>query len=65
MNKRQLIATAARRSSLTQGQVREALEAVQEVITCALANGDHPDAYPLAHRHADAYPDTGGRCLGR
>ena len=41
MNKRQLIAAAARRSSLTQGQVREALEAVQEVITCALANGDH------------------------
>ena len=41
MNKRQLIAAAARRSSLTQGQVREALEAVQEVITRALANGDH------------------------
>jgi nucleoid DNA-binding protein len=41
VNKRQLIAAAARRSSLTQGQVREALEAVQEVITRALANGDH------------------------
>ena len=41
MNKRQLIAAAAGRSSLTQGQVREALEAIQEVITCALANGDH------------------------
>ena len=41
MNKRQLIAAAARRSSLTQGQVREALEAVQEVITRALANGGH------------------------
>ena len=41
MNKRQLIAAAARRSALTQGQVREALAAVQEVITCALANGDH------------------------
>jgi nucleoid DNA-binding protein len=41
VNKRQLIAAAARRSSLTQGQVREALEAVQEVITRALANGNH------------------------
>jgi DNA-binding protein HU-beta len=41
MNKRQLIAAAARRSSLSQRQVREALEAIQEVITHALANGDH------------------------
>ena len=41
MNKRQLIAAAARRSSLTQGQVRGALEAIQEVITRALADGDH------------------------
>ena len=41
MNKRQLIATAARHSSLTQGQVREVLEALQEGIACALANGDH------------------------
>jgi nucleoid DNA-binding protein len=41
VNKRQLIAAATRRSSLTQGQVREALAAIQEVITCALANGDH------------------------
>jgi len=41
VNKRQLIAAAARRSSLTQGQVREALGAIQEVITHALADGDH------------------------
>ena len=41
MNKRQLIAAAARCSSLTQGQVREALESIQEVITCALDDGDH------------------------
>ena len=41
MNKRQLIAAAARQSSLTQGQVREALEAIQEVITRALADGEH------------------------
>ena len=41
MNKRQLIAAAARRSSLSQRQVREALEAVQDVITRALADGDH------------------------
>ena len=41
MNKRQLIAAAARQSSLTQGQVREALEAIQEVIARALADSDH------------------------
>ena len=41
MNKRQLIAAAARRSSLTQGQVREALEAVLDVITEALRDGEH------------------------
>jgi nucleoid DNA-binding protein len=40
VNKRQLIAAASRRSSLTQGQVREALEAILEVITGALAEGD-------------------------
>jgi nucleoid DNA-binding protein len=41
VNKRQLIAAAARRSSLTQGQVREALESVLEAIAGALAEGDH------------------------
>ena len=41
MNKRQLIAAAARRSSLSQRQVREALEAVQDVIARTLAEGDH------------------------
>ena len=41
MNKRQLIAAASRRSSLTQRQTREALEAVLEVIAATLAEGDH------------------------
>ena len=41
MNKRQLIAAASRQSSLTQGQTREALEAILEVIAVALAEGDH------------------------
>ena len=41
MNKRQLIAAAARRTSLTQGQTREALEAILEVIACALAQNEH------------------------
>jgi nucleoid DNA-binding protein len=41
VNKRQLIAAASRRSSLTQGQTRKALEAVLEVIAGALAEGDH------------------------
>jgi nucleoid DNA-binding protein len=41
VNKRQLIAAAARRSSLTQREVREALETIQEVIVDALDEGDH------------------------
>jgi DNA-binding protein HU-beta len=41
VNKRQLIASAARRSSLTQRQTLEALEAILEVIVDALAEGDH------------------------
>jgi len=41
VNKRQLIAAAARRSSLTQGQVREALAALLGVISAALAEGEH------------------------
>jgi len=41
MNKRQLIAAAARRSRLTQRETRAALEAVLEVIAGALAEGDH------------------------
>ena len=41
MNKRQLIAAASRRSSLTQGQVCEALEAILGVLAGALAEGDH------------------------
>ena len=41
MNKRQLIAAASRRSSLTQRQTREVLEAILEVIAGTLADGDH------------------------
>ena len=41
MNKRRLIAAAARRSSLTQFQTREALEAILMVIADSLAAGDH------------------------
>jgi nucleoid DNA-binding protein len=41
MNKRQLVAAAARRSSLTQRQTREALNAILETVVDALAEGDH------------------------
>jgi integration host factor subunit beta len=41
MNKRQLVAAAARKSSLTQRQTREALEAILETMVNALAGGDH------------------------
>lgn len=40
MNKHQLIAAASRRSSLTQRQTREALEAILEVIADALVEGE-------------------------
>jgi integration host factor subunit alpha len=41
VNKRQLVATAARRTPLTQLQTREALEAILAVIACTLVDGDH------------------------
>ena len=41
MNKRQLVAAAARRTSLTQGQVRQAVDAVLETIAEVLAEGGH------------------------
>jgi nucleoid DNA-binding protein len=41
VNKRELIAAAARRSSLTQVEVGAALEAMMETIAEALAAGDH------------------------
>jgi len=40
MNKRHLVNTAARRSTLTRRQTREALEAILETVAEALANGD-------------------------
>jgi integration host factor subunit beta len=40
MNRRQLIAAAARRSSLTQRQVRRALQAIVEVVAESLADGE-------------------------
>ena len=39
MNRRQLIVAAARRSSLTQRQVRRALQAIVETIAESLADG--------------------------
>ena len=39
MNRRQLIAAAARRSSLTQRQVRRALQAIVEIVGETLADG--------------------------
>ena len=62
MNKRQLIAAAARRSLLTQGQVRGALEAVLAVIAGALAEGDHVTVSGFGRFDAQLYP---GRKLHR
>jgi DNA-binding protein HU-beta len=40
VHKRDVIARVARRTSLTQGQVREALEAILEVVTETMVEGD-------------------------
>ena len=40
MNKRELVAAAARRTPLTQRQVRQALDAILEAITDALTEGE-------------------------
>jgi integration host factor subunit beta len=57
MYKRQLIATAARQSSLTQRQVRTALEATLETIAEALADGDHVVISGFGRFDLQTYPD--------
>jgi DNA-binding protein HU-beta len=56
VNKRQLIAAAARRSSLTQGQSREALESILTVIADALAEGDHVTISGFGRFDVQHYP---------
>jgi integration host factor subunit beta len=62
MNRRQLVAAAARRTSLTQRQMREALDAVLETIAGALAAGDHVALSDLGRFQHQQYP---GRRLRR
>jgi nucleoid DNA-binding protein len=67
VNKRQLVAAASRRSSLTQQQTREALEAILEVIAGALAEGGHVtisgfgrfDVQPYAGRNLRRFDGEG------
>jgi nucleoid DNA-binding protein len=67
VNKRQLIAAAARRSSLTQRQMREAVEAVLETITEAMVDGDYVmltgfgrfDTQPYAGRQLHRFDGVG------
>ena len=62
MNRRQLIAAAARRSSLTQRQVRRALQAIVDAVAESLAEGE-PVVLPNFGRfEAKLYP---GRKLRR
>jgi DNA-binding protein HU-beta len=56
MNKRQLIVTAARRTSLTQGQTREALEAILETIADTLIRGDHVTISGFGRFDTQHYP---------
>jgi DNA-binding protein HU-beta len=56
VNKRQIIDAAAKRTSLTQGQTREALEAILEVISRALADGDHVTITNFGRFDTQCYP---------
>jgi nucleoid DNA-binding protein len=56
VNKRQLIAAASRRSSLTQRQSREALEAILTVIADALAEGKYVTISGFGRFDVQHYP---------
>ena len=56
MDKRQLIAAAARRSSLTQRQVGEALDAIVETIAGTLAEGGSVALSGLGRFEVKPYP---------
>ena len=62
MNKRELIAAAARRSSLTQRQMREALDALLETVVQKLAEGDQVALADFGRFCLQHYP---GRSLQR
>jgi nucleoid DNA-binding protein len=62
MNKRELIAAAAWRSSLTQRQMREALDALMETIVQTLAEGDQVALSDFGRFCLQHYP---GRSLQR
>jgi nucleoid DNA-binding protein len=62
MNKRQLVAAAARRTSLTQREMRQALEALLETIAEALASGEPVALSEFGRFEAQHYP---GRQLRR
>jgi nucleoid DNA-binding protein len=62
MNKRELIAAAARRNSLTHRQMREALDALLETIVQTLAEGDQVALADFGRFCLQHYP---GRTLQR
>jgi nucleoid DNA-binding protein len=62
MNKRELIAAAARRTSLTQRQMREALDALLEIVEQTLTEGDQVALSDFGRFCLQHYP---GRTLQR
>ena len=62
MDKRQLVATAARRTSLSRSQMREAVDAIFKVIAEALAGGDTVALSDFGRFSVQDYP---GRELSR
>lgn len=64
MNKRQLVAAAARRTSLTQRQVRQALDALLGTIAEALADGQPVALSDFGRFEAQHYPGRQLRQFG-
>jgi integration host factor subunit beta len=70
MNKRELVAAAARRTPLTQRQVRQALDALLEAITDALTEGEPVALSDFGRFLVQSYPgrrlrrfDGAGNCV--
>jgi nucleoid DNA-binding protein len=64
MNKRQLVAAAARRTALTQGQARQVLDAILETIAEVLAEGGCVALSDFGRFEAKPYPGRRLRQFG-
>ncbi len=65
MDKRELVDSAARRSTLTRDQVRQALQAILETIAEALASGDCVVLAAFGRFEMQEYPERKVRRFGQ